>query len=374
MNGTGLLNQRSMQYFRGGTFHFQMQQMLNPDCFQEDGMTRSFTQLSLDERRVLAQLLQTKARLAYIADVLGRSRSTIHREIKRNWWHDTEVPQADGYWHVTAQSLSENRRRSYRKLCRYPALRHAVIDRLQAGWSPEQIAGRIKIAPERQHRICHETIYQYVYSQDGQSQELARLLPERRRKRKPRHARRGRGLVFPDTMAIRNRPEIINDRGQFGHWEGDLMIFRREHGLANIATLVERKSRYTVLFRNNDRQSKPIMNRLINELSPLPHTARQSITFDRGFEFVSWRQLETGMGTKAWFCDPRAPWQKGSVENMNKRVRRYLPRDTDLLSLPPRTMMSICERLNGTPRKCLGYKTPTEVFRHQLIEITQSTD
>ena len=208
-----------------------------------------------------------------------------------------------------------------------------------------------------------------VYSEDGQSQELARHLPERRRKRKPRYARRPRGLVFPDLMAIRHRPEQVNDRGQFGHWEGDLMIFRKEYGNANIATLVERKSRYTVLFRNNDRQSKPIMGRLINELSALPHSARQSITFDRGFEFVSWRDLETGMGTKAWFCDPQAPWQKGSVENMNKRVRRYLPRDTDLLSLPHQSVRSICECLNATPRKCLDYRTPSEVFREQLVEI-----
>jgi len=293
-----------------------------------------FRQLNMNERRIIAQMLQAKAGLAQIATVLGRDRSTVHREIKRNWWHDKEVPQADGYWHVTAQSLCERRRRSYRKLHQYPQLRHDVIDRLKAGWSPEQIAGRLKIEPNSQHRLCHETIYRYVYSEDGQSQALARHLPERRRKRKPRYARKPRSLTFPDSMAIRHRPEQINDRGEFGHWEGDLMIFRREHGNANIATLVERKSRYTVLFRNNDRQSKPIMGRLINELSTLPHLARQSITFDRGFEFVSWRDLEAGMGTKAWFCDPQAPWQKGSVENMNKRVRRYLPRDTDLLSLP----------------------------------------
>jgi IS30 family transposase len=354
---------------RKGTFYFQLQQILNPLCFQEDAMPCRFRQLNMNERRIIAQMLQAKAGLAQIATVLGRDRSTVHREIKRNWWHDKEVPQADGYWHVTAQSLCERRRRSYRKLHQYPQLRHDVIDRLKAGWSPEQIAGRLKIEPNSQHRLCHETIYRYVYSEDGQSQALARHLPERRRKRKPRYARKPRSLTFPDSMAIRHRPEQINDRGEFGHWEGDLMIFRREHGNANIATLVERKSRYTVLFRNNDRQSKPIMGRLINELSTLPHLARQSITFDRGFEFVSWRDLEAGMGTKAWFCDPQAPWQKGSVENMNKRVRRYLPRDTDLLPLPHQSVRSICERLNATPRKCLDYKTPTEVFRDQLVEI-----
>ncbi len=274
--------------------------------------------------------------MAQIAAVLGRHRSTVHREIRRNWWHDKEVPQADGYWHVTAQSLYEQRRRSYRKLHQHPQLCHVVIDRLKAGWSPEQIAGRLKREPAQSHTGCAMRRSTGTCTlKMANPRRLRRHLPERRRKRKPRYARRPRSLVFPDFMAIRHRPEQINDRGQFGHWEGDLMIFRKEYGHANIATLVERKSRYTVLFRNNDRQSKPIMGRLINELSTLPYSARQSITFDRGFEFVSWRDLEAGMGTKAWFCDPQAPWQKGSVENMNKRVRRYLPRDTDRLVPSP---------------------------------------
>jgi transposase, IS30 family len=269
---------------------------------------------------------------------------------------------------VTAQGLAEKRRRSYRKLHRYPLLREAVIGRLQAGWSPEQISGRLRIEPGALHRICHETIYRYVYSEEGREAELARLLPDRRCKRRPRHARRARGLVFPDQMAIKNRPDAINNRDEFGHWEGDLMIFRKEHGHANIATIVERKSRYIVLFRNNDRRSKPIMTRLVNELSSLPQFARQSITFDRGFEFVSWRELYKGMGMESWFCDPQAPWQKGSVENMNKRVRRYLPRDTVLLSLPPKTIETLCKSLNATPRKCLGFRTPAEAFNNLLME------
>lgn len=140
---------------------------------------------------------------------------------------------------------------------------------------------------------------------------------------------------------------------------------------STIHTLIERKTRYTVLLRNNDRKSRPLMNKLINEMSPLPANARRSITFDRGFEFTSWRELHKGMGTKSWFCDPQAPWQKGSVENMNKRVRRYLPRDTALLSLPNRCMRSICDRLNATPRKCLGYRTPAEAFRDELMKLEQ---
>lgn len=173
--------------------------------------------------------------------------------------------------------------------------------------------------------------------------------------------------MFAETSRIHHRPEAVNARAEFGHWEADLMIFRKEHGPANVATVVERKSRFTVLFRNNDRRSKPLMGRLIDVLSPLPQPARRSLTFDRGLEFVSWRELEAGMGTKAWFCDPQAPWQKGSVENMNRRVRRYLPADTVLLWVADGSMRSICDRLNDTPRKCLGWRTPAEVFRQELL-------
>lgn len=147
------------------------------------------------------------------------------------------------------------------------------------------------------------------------------------------------------------------------------MIFRKEHGSANVATVVERKSRYTVLFRNNDRRSKPIMDQLIGHLSPLPAQARQSLTFDRGLEFVSWRELEKGMGTAAWFCDPQAPWQKGTVENTNKRVRRYLPPETIVLDVTHQEIRNLCDRLNDTPRTCLGFQTPKEIFSQHLLAL-----
>ena len=266
-----------------------------------------FIHLNLEERRQLARLREQKVAVDEIARVLGRHRSTIYRELKRNFWHDTDVPQAEGYWPVTAQQLADSRSRSSCKLLRHPQLCAAVIERLKDGWSPEQIAGRLKLEPGNVHQLCHETIYRFVYSKDGQSQEPARYLPERRRVRKPRHARKPRSLVFPETSRIHHRPEQVNARAEFGHWEADLMIFRKEHGPANVATVIERKSRFTVLFRNNDRRSKPLMGRLIDVLAPLPQPARRSLTFDRGLEFVSWRELEAGMGAKAWFCDPQAP-------------------------------------------------------------------
>jgi IS30 family transposase len=165
-------------------------------------MRRPYRKMNLDERRILATMLQAKATKTKIAEVLGRDHSTIHREIKRNWWYDEDVPQADGYWHVTAQTLADRRYMKRRKLEQHEDLRKEVIAKLKTGWSPEQIAGRLRIEPRAPYRICHETIYQYVYSQSGQSQELGRYLPERQKKRKPRYARKARDRVFPLKTSI----------------------------------------------------------------------------------------------------------------------------------------------------------------------------
>lgn len=139
------------------------------------------------------------------------------------------------------------------------------------------------------------------------------------------------------TQSLSHRPERISERAEFGHWACDLMMFRREHGKVNVTSLVERVSRYAVVMRNKDRQSKPIMEALINGLAPVPADARQSITFDRGTEFSAWKHLKAGIGPDARFCDPQAPYQKGTVENTNNRLRKYLPRSTEpsLIALGP---------------------------------------
>jgi len=179
------------------------------------------------------------------------------------------------------------------------------------------------------------------------------------------------GVLLPGTpdRSIHERPDYVKTRETFGEWEGDLMIFERAQGTMNVASLVERKTRFAVLFRNNDRSSTHFINKLMDVMEPLPQPARRSITFDRGFEFRAWRKLKSGIGTDSWFCDPQAPWQKGSVENLNKRARRYLPRDTQLAALSNRNMKAICDRLNGTPRKCLGWRTPLEAFREEMMKL-----
>ncbi|WP_375262353.1 IS30 family transposase [Palleronia sp.] len=336
-------------------------------------MGRSYLHLNLEERRKIAQWLEARMPVPEIADRLSRAPSSIYRELKRNFYDDKEIPELNGYYAMNAQDMSRRRRAIHRKMVIHPQLKVAVEDRLKAGWSPEQIAGRMRV--ERHPiRVSHETIYRFAYSKDGRAEEFYRHLPEHRRRRRPRgHRRHSRTRIF-DDQSLSRRPERIADRVEFGHWEGDLMLFRKEHGKINVTSLVERVSRYTVVLRNEDRQSKPIMEMLIHGLAPLPAEARQSVTFDRGSEFSAWEQLKLGIGMDSWFCDPQAPWQKGTVENTNNRLRRYLPRSTDPTALTNRYLRSICQRLNTTPRKCLGYRTPAEVFESNLVAIRHRLD
>jgi IS30 family transposase len=270
-----------------------------------------------------------------------------------------------GYFHVAADIQARARRQRLGKLSRHPALAVHVIDCLKAAWSPEQIARRLRISGALE-RVSHETIYRFVYSSQGQHLGLYQDLPMARRRRRTRYQRKTRGLHIPAGNTIKQRPAEIADRISFGHWEGDLMMFRRELGQHNVTSLVERQSRYTILTRNPDRNSTGVMSGMIEKLQALPAPARQSITFDRGTEFASDPLLKQKLGMDSYFRKPQAPWQKGTVENTNGRVRRFLSRDADITALSDEMLNEICERLNDMPRKCLGYRTPAEVLMSSL--------
>lgn len=330
-------------------------------------MGRCYPHLNLDERRNLAKWLEAKMPVKEIADNLDRAPSTIYREIKRNSCRFDDQPELNGYHALAAQDKCEERRAVHRKLVIYPEIMAAVRSGFDVGWSPEQIAGRMRLE-RHPMRVSHETIYRYAYSKDGRAEKFYQHLPRHRRNRKPRGMRKHHGSQFLEELAIKHRPEVVGVRTEFGHWECDLVMFRKEFGKANVTSLVERVSRFAVVLKNPDRQSKPIMDGLVEGLSSLPAHARQSITFDRGTEFSAWQHMKDGLGADPWFCDPRSPWQKGTVENTNNRLRRYLPRKSDPTAFTNRYLRSICDHLNATPRKCLGYQTPAEVFRTKLME------
>lgn len=193
-------------------------------------------------------------------------------------------------------------------------------------------------------------------------------LPTHRVARRPRRTRRRREPKFHRDVSILFRPDDVAHRRQFGHWEGDLMLFKQKLGQTNVTTLVERVSRFTVVLKNPNRRTKPVMGKIIKAIKDLPLVARRSITFDRGSEFMHWPHLQAEVGTQTWFCDPSSPWQKGTVENTNLRARRWLPRKRDIRSMTDHDIKEISDRLNNTPRKCLGWKTPAEVFREKMLE------
>lgn len=329
-------------------------------------MSGCYQQLTLTDRRLLHRFLEQKLAVNEIARRLGRHRSTIYREIRRNTFHDRELPEYTGYFGTIADELTRERRRRLRKLRRHPDLRAEVISQLEARWSPEQIAGRLLSEGISPVRVSAETIYRFIYSKEDYQLGLYQYLPEARRRRRSLRSRKPRDGAFPASHRIGQRPDFIGNRSQFGHWEGDLIIFERPFGHANLTSLIERKSRYTVLIKNPSRHSRPIMDKIVRAFSSLPAFARQSFTFDRGTEFAAFRALEDGIGARSWFCDPSAPWQKGAVENSNKRIRRFLPSNTDLSHMSQATLNQITRMLNDQPRKCLGYRTPTEAFMAHL--------
>jgi transposase, IS30 family len=322
-------------------------------------MPRPYRQLTIDERRTIFRLLNAKIPIDEIASQLGRHRSTIYREIGRNLFRDVKAYR--GYYPITADDSARRRRQRRRKLIRDARLREHVIDKLACWWSPEQIAGRLKLAGDGA-RLSHETIYQFVYSPEGRALALHRHLLRARRLRRRRFGRKPRGVKIPLERTIGQRPAEIGRRQEIGHWEADLLIFRRAHGQANVTSLVERKSRLVRLVPNRDRRSGHVIKAMGDALAALAPAVRRTVTFDRGSEFLGYEHLAKNHNINAYFCDPHSPWQKGGIENTNSRLRRYLPGELDLALVTPIHLQEIETRMNTTPRKCLGFKTPLEAF------------
>ena len=332
-------------------------------------MTRTYRQLDLDERRTLFRLVEARRPVGEIAARLGRHPSTIYREVGRNRFRDGDRGFC-GYFPLTAQDLARGRPQRRRKLAADGGLRARVVERLRAGWSPQQIAGRLRHEADGGPTVCHETIYRHVHGPEGREDGLYRHLPKARRRRGSRYGRRPRAASIPRERWIENRPAEVGMRETFGHWEGDLLIFGKQAGKANVTSLVERKSRFTFLLPNEDKRSAAVIAGIGEALQPLPQDARRTITFDRGSEFAAYPRLASRLAVASYFCDPHSPWQKGSVENANGRVRRFLPRHCERGALGRIGPRRLADRLNDTPRRCLDYRTPREVFEAHLAAPT----
>ena len=328
-------------------------------------MGTSYGQLGLKERIEIYRLHADGKSLHVIATALGRHASTISRELRRN--SKPSRRWRGGYDPQRAQSLTQRRHARGRahKLERQPDLRKQVFDRLAMGWSPEQIAGRLTLA-KGEPVISHESIYRYIYWRLWSFKENLHLLLPRRKYARGKPGRKGGGSWterIKRRIPIAKRPQGINQRRCVGHWEADTMAFSKP-GTA-VLVIHERRSRFAVLRLQKDRSSLSVVTTLGEALEAFPASNRRSVTMDNGPEFSKHYLLNDRHGIKTWFCDLRSPWQKGGVENAIGRLRRFLPRKTDPDKIHSRDFVRLAALLNNTPRKCLGFLTPKEVFSKQ---------
>lgn len=322
--------------------------------------------LSFAEREEIALGHARGESVCGIAERLGRSASTISRELRRN------ADDGGGYRATTAHAAAYERasRPKPAKLAINPVLRARVEDDLGRKYSPEQIAGRLREEypddPERQ--VCAETIYQalYMQSRGALRRELTRCLRTGRAMRRPSRKAGQRKNRIPNMINIAERPAEAGDRAVPGHWEGDLIIGRRN--ASAIGTLVERSTNYTMLMHLPDGyQPEQVRDALAAKIQTLPETLRGSLTWDQGPEMRDWQHVAIATDIEIYFCDPHAPWQRGVNENTNGLLRQYFPKGTDLSAHTEADLDAVAAELNDRPRKRLGFRKPIEEIGPLLL-------
>lgn len=319
-------------------------------------MGKHYDQLDIDERYELYRLHEAGTSVREIGRLMGRSASTISRELRRN-----ALPRGD-YKPGSADRIALSRCRRPSRIERLNPLRIYVSDRLAMGWSPEQIVGRLRLEGS-EHAVGVETIYRFIYRPGVRREKLYRFLPRAKASRGQRYFKRRREPI-EGRRSIHERPRAVGSRDEFGHWEGDLMQFRTQRG--NLLTVCERKTRFVLTAPLKTKTAAETGRVLMAVLDGVPPQARRTITFDNGGEFAHHRQLTDTLGIDAYFCDPHSPWQRGAIENTNGILRRDMPRKTEITNYRLDDIDEITWALNSTPRKCLGYKTPAEAFLENL--------
>lgn len=320
-------------------------------------MERRYKQLSLEERDRITEMRAWGFSLRAIAETLGRSPSTVAREVGRNSSpaymlymshraHDRAVERKEGA--ARRPRLKDKETESY------------VREKLSLGWSPEQIAGRIGME-HPMLSISHEAIYQYIYHPKTEDvSDLICCLRRGHRKRKTKGVgRKERKTKIPNRIPIEERPMSADSRSRFGHWEGDSLVSRKS--LVALNTLVERKSRLLLITKLDRKSAEQTSETVIRRLGGLPERARRTLTLDNGTENAGHEDITEAIGTKCYFARPYASWQRGTNEHMNGLVRWYFPKGTDFGKITDEQVVMVESLINTRPRKCLGYKTPLEV-------------
>ena len=328
---------------------------------------RSGLALTLAEREEISRALASGHTIRSIATLLDRAPSTISREIQRNGgqgcYRANQADQAawDRAHRPKTCKLAENR-----------TLARIVAAKLQWLWSPEQIAGWLKCAyPDDEHyQVSHETIYRslFIQARGVLKKELQQHLRRTRAMRRSRHhtQKSDDRRRIRDAVSISERPATAEDRAVPGHWEGDLLCGSHS---SQIATLVERQTRYVMLVKVASKDAQTFANTLVKNARKLPQELYKSLTWDRGTEMAQHQRFTLATDIQVYFCDPHSPWQRGSNENTNGLLRQYLPKGTDLSAYSQAKLNAVARQLNTRPRKTLNYETPAGRFK-QLVAST----
>ena len=328
---------------------------------------RSHLALALSEREEISRGVMAGMSARMIAGSLARAPCTVSREIRRNGgrrsYRGSEADEAA--WHRA-------RRPKRCRLAQNPALARIVADKLQLEWSPYQVAGWLKRThPQDETRqVSHETIYRtlFIQARGALKKELLQHLRRSRGMRRSRHytqktADRGR---ITATVSIRERPAEAEDRAVPGHWEGDLYFGSNN---SQIATLVERQTRYLMLVRVMGKDTETVVDALIMQAHKLPRELYKSLTWDRGKEMADHKRFSLATDVKVYFCDPQQPWQRGSNENTNGLLRQYFPKGMDLSDINQNRLNAVARRLNERPRETLNFEAPAERFSQCVASI-----
>lgn len=334
----------------------------------------SYIHLTEEEREELSRGLAAGETLRGIADRLGRDPGTLSREFRRN---GTGFPA--GYRAHTAYRRAARRARRprrERKLLADAALWEAVVAGLRNEWSPEEISMRLRreYPQDVTKRVSPETMYAtlYVLPRGTLRQELLSHLRRRHRKRRKRgrllHDRRGQ---IPNMVSIHERPAEIEDRTIPGHWEGDLLVGRYHQSVLGV--LVERTTRLTLLAKPKSREATDVRAAFVAAFRQVPPHLRKTLTYDRGKEMAEHERLAGDAGVRVFFCDPQAPYQRGTGENTNGLLRQYFPKGTDFSAVTSRQLRFVRDRLNTRPRKVLDFQTPSEVWEEYRRSVALET-
>ena len=325
---------------------------------------KNYKQLDQKERDRIFQLKKKGLTNSKIAEQLGRDKTTIGRELKRNIHH-----RFHQYLPDTAQRKANKRKivnRKQRYMDKQLKLKRQILYRLKKGWSPDLIAGRLKQL--KMYYLNQESIYQFIYSLEGRKANLRQYLRRAHRIRRPKAGRKSRqDSRIPNRTDIAKRPKIIDKRTQFGHWEGDNVIYNR-HRQA-LSTSVERKTRKVIISKPRNRTAKEKSKVLIKRFRPLPKQAKLTMTYDNGKEAMTHETVTAATGMKFYFAKTYSSWQRGTNENRNGLVRFYLPRGTDLDQLTWYQIRRVENLINNRPVKLLGYRTPNEAFDYEINKL-----